>query len=284
MDIFQKTLAQPLVFEGVGIHSGKQEKIICQSALVDQGIIFEHVKRGTRIVVGQAIPVSGDCATVLIEDGWQLSTVEHFLAACAALGIDNLLVLVEGNELPILDGSALQFIEAFQNTGFILFDAVVKRIRPRKKMCIEKGQGSIIIEPHEVDSDTLFLSVSVKDNFLLPDDLLEFEQNVAGESFTKNIAAARTFGRFDQWEYLKQRGLALGAAGDNVVVWKEGNWAPALRWHDEPMRHKVLDCFGDLFLLGGFLSARVTVCNPGHTLHKEVIEYALKNPDLWENF
>ena len=130
----QKTIMHTLVFEGVGIHSGKQEKIICQPALVNQGIVFEHVKMGIRIVVGQTIPVSGDCATVLMEDGWRLSTVEHFLAACAAVGLDNLLVLVEGNELPILDGSALQFIEAFQKAGFILFDAVVKRIRPRKLM------------------------------------------------------------------------------------------------------------------------------------------------------
>ncbi len=280
----QKTIARPLVFEGVGIHSGKQEKIVCQPTSVDRGIVFEQVETGVQIRVGQTIPVSGDCATVLMAHEWRLSTVEHFLAACAAVGLDNLLVLVDGNELPILDGSAACFIEVFNQAGFILFDSPLKKIRPRQKICIEKGQGSIVIEPHASDQDALFLSVSVKNNFLLSDASFDLEQNIESSTFFKEVAAARTFGRFDQWDYLKQRGLALGATRDNVIVWQEGNWLPALRWHDEPMRHKVLDCFGDLFLLGRFLCARVTVCNSGHTLHKEVIEYALKNPDLWENF
>ena len=284
MDILQKTLARALVFEGVGIHSGQQEKIYCQPTLVNQGIIFEHVQTGIQIIVGQTIPVSGDCATVLMEDGWRLSTVEHFLAACAAVGLDNLLVLVEGNELPILDGSAIHFIEAFQNTGFILFDFPIKKMRPRKKICIEKGQGRIVIEPHSADQEALFLSVSVKNNLLLSDASFDLEHRIEGVGFLQEIAAARTFGRFDQWDYLKQRGLALGATRDNVIVWQDGAWLPALRWHDEPMRHKVLDCFGDLFLLGRFLFARIIVCNSGHTLHKELIEYALKNVDVWDYF
>jgi len=217
-------------------------------------------------------------ATSLMKKGVLISTTEHLLSAFIGLGIDNAIVELDNLELPILDGSALPFIELIQQVG------IRKQRRPRKYLKIlrevEMREGNKFISVYPADS----FSVSYSINFphpLIGKETLQVE--LANGSYLRHIAAARTFGSREEEKAMRNMGLIRGASRDNcIVLTRDGIENGPLRFPDEFVRHKVLDLVGDLALLGKPILGRIVADRAGHAMHTALVSRILRDKTLWE--
>lgn len=251
-----------IVIEGVGLHTGQPVKLTIKPAPDKAGIVFFRD--------GQAVPAkidqlrSTDRGTCL--NG--LATVEHFLAAAYGLGVYDLLVDVEGEELPALDGSAIPFAEVLLKAGLAkaLKSAVFLEIdRP---IIVEEERAFIKAAPYH----------GFKVNFVINFKGIgeqSFSIELTKDSFLREIAPARTFGYLEEHEMLKKRGLALGASAENALILGKTGYVNQPRFKDEPVRHKILDLIGDLALLGCPLHAEITAFASGHKLNTELVRRIL---------
>jgi UDP-3-O-[3-hydroxymyristoyl] N-acetylglucosamine deacetylase len=217
-------------------------------------------------------------ATSLMKKGVFISTTEHLLSAFVGLGIDNAIVELDNLELPILDGSALPFVELIQKAG------IRKQRRPRKYLKIlrevEMREGNKFIAVHPADS----YSVSYSINFphpLIGKETLQVE--LANGSYVRKIAAARTFGSREDEKAMRNMGLIRGATRENcIVLTRDGVENGPLRFPDEFVRHKVLDLVGDLALLGRPILGRIVADRAGHAMHTALVSRILRDKTLWE--
>jgi len=217
-------------------------------------------------------------ATSLMKKGVLISTTEHLLSAFIGLGIDNAIVELDNLELPILDGSALPFIELIQKVG------IRKQRRPRKYLKIlrevEMREGNKFISVYPADS----FSVSYSINFphpLIGKETLQVE--LVNGSYLRHIAAARTFGSREEEKAMRNMGLIRGASRDNcIVLTRDGIENGPLRFPDEFVRHKVLDLVGDLALLGKPILGRIVADRAGHAMHTALVSRILRDKTLWE--
>jgi UDP-3-O-[3-hydroxymyristoyl] N-acetylglucosamine deacetylase len=217
-------------------------------------------------------------ATSLMKKGVFISTTEHLLSAFVGLGIDNAIVELDNLELPILDGSALPFVELIQKAG------IRKQRRPRKYLKIlrevEMREGNKFIAVHPADS----YSVSYSINFphpLIGKETLQVE--LANGSYVRKIAAARTFGSREDEKAMRNMGLIRGATRENcIVLTRDGVENGPLRFPDEFVRHKVLDLVGDLALLGKPILGRIVADRAGHAMHTALVSRILRDKTLWE--
>jgi UDP-3-O-[3-hydroxymyristoyl] N-acetylglucosamine deacetylase len=259
----QQTISKPFTLSGLGIHSGQESSIKVSPAPVDSGICFvknnkkvparvEHVKQTRR----------GTCL-----DG--IAVTEHFLAAAYGLGIDNLSVELQGDELPILDGSALPFVEAFEQAGIVQQEALKKPLSTYQPIHLKDGDASLEIRPYNG------FKVDFVVNFPVAGELrLSFSLNKG--DFKKEIAPARTFGYLEEYELLKEQGLAQGASFDNALVLGKDGYLNTPRFDNELVRHKILDLLGDLALLGQPLEAEIKADRSGHKLNIELVRRLAK--------
>jgi UDP-3-O-[3-hydroxymyristoyl] N-acetylglucosamine deacetylase len=278
--ILQRTIKTSAQITGIGLHSGANINMRLRPASADTGIIF-HRREGDRVVVIKAIAdnvVDTRLATVLGRDGLTVSTVEHFLAALAACGIDNLHVDIDGPEIPILDGSASPFVKLIENAGIESLDAARRFIAIRKPISIIEGEKRISIIPSRFFRITFDIAFEHK-----AIALQQYSMKFTTESFQKEIAPARTFGFLHEVEYLKANGLARGGSLENAVVIDDnGVMNPeGLRYHDEFVRHKILDSFGDFSLLGAPMLGHIRAFKAGHDLNAKMVRKLLDNPDHW---
>jgi len=217
-------------------------------------------------------------ATSLMKKGVLISTTEHLLSAFTGLGVDNAIVELDNLELPILDGSALPFVELIQKAG------IRKQRRPRRYMKmlreVEMREGNKFISVYPADS----YSVSYSINF--PHPLIgkeTFQVELANGSYLKKIAAARTFGSREDEKAMRNMGLIRGASRDNcIVLTREGVENGPLRFPDEFVRHKVLDLVGDLALLGKPILGKIVADRAGHAMHTALVSRILRDQSLWE--
>ncbi len=217
-------------------------------------------------------------ATSLMKKGVLISTTEHLLSACIGLGIDNAIIELDNLELPILDGSALPFVELIQKAG------IRKQRRPRKYLKIlrevEMREGNKFIAVHPADS----YSVSYSINF--PHPLIgkeTFQVELSNGSYLRKIAPARTFGSREDEKAMRNMGLIRGASRDNcIVLTRDGIENGPLRFSDEFVRHKVLDLVGDLALLGKPILGRIVADRAGHAMHTALVSRILRDKTLWE--
>jgi UDP-3-O-[3-hydroxymyristoyl] N-acetylglucosamine deacetylase len=217
-------------------------------------------------------------ATSLMKKGVLISTTEHLLSAFTGLGIDNAIVDLDNLELPILDGSALPFVELIQKVG------IRKQRRPRRYLKIlrevECREGNKFISVHPARS----YSVSYSINF--PHPLIgkeTFQVELSNGSYLKNIAAARTFGSREDEKTMRNMGLIRGASRDNcIVLTRDGLENGPLRFPDEFVRHKVLDLVGDLALLGKPILGKIVADRAGHAMHTALVSRILRDKTLWE--
>lgn len=281
-----RTLAAPALFQGVGVHSGATATVRVHPAPAGHGRMF--------LVGGQRIPALADhvvrvdrCTTLGLE-GATVSTVEHLLAAAAGLGLTDLLIEVEGPEMPILDGSALPFAEGFLAAGLRDQGPVAPPLILERPVYAAAGDGVVVALP----ADEPCFECSV----YFPHPLVGLQQvsfRPAEGDFVRDLAPARTFGFWDEVQALLARGLALGGDVSNALVIGAPTHAshgyPGFssppRFPDEPVRHKCLDLVGDLALVGAPVKARVLAVRAGHRLHVEVAkkileEVRLGHPDL----
>lgn len=256
----QRTLARGAVMRGQGLHSGKKSGLIFEPLGPDSGIHFVGVSDSRAVPAHLDYVGSTGYATTIRLGSTQVATVEHVLSALNAYGISNLLIKCEG-EVPVMDGSSVEFCNLFEEVGVANQKGDWHRIVLKEPLCIDAGKASIRIEPadcFEIDYTLDYPHPVGKQRFVFRLD--------DPAAYRDEIAPARTFGFVRDIGMLQRQGLALGGRFDNFVLFgDEGPINDALRFPDEPVRHKVLDAIGDLYLLGRRLQARVIAGMTGHS-------------------
>ncbi len=274
----QNTIARAASIEGIGIHSGQRTTLRLLPAPTGTGVVFRRVDSGVEIPAKVSSVCSLELATTIGRDDVTVSTIEHLMAAVHMARIDNLVVEIDGPEVPILDGSALPYCRLIEAAG-------VRRQRDSrdimvvtKPLHLDLGEGrSATIKPYPG------LSVRYKIDYELPSI---GEQNVFaevnGQSFVKDLASARTFARLVDVEMLRKNGLGLGGQQHNCVVFDEtGPINTELRFANEPVRHKAMDAIGDLALLGRPIWGQIEIQRGGHWVHFKLAEALLQNQECW---
>ena len=278
----QRTTVAPAIIAGVGVHTGDRVRLAVRPAAEGTGIVFVRTDITDR---DNRIPVSGEAVVdarlnTMIENaaGVRLSTIEHLMAAFAALGISNAVIEVDGPELPILDGSALQFVQLLDRAGFRRQSAPVRYIEILEPIRVQDGDKSATLLPcdryemrFEIDCPTPVIGNQVVD-FVVDED-----------TFRTEIMAARTFGFAHEVEALRRAGLARGGSLENAVV-IDGDQIlnpGGLRMEREFVRHKALDAIGDLYVLGAPLLGRYEGVKAGHAINNLLVRELLANPQAW---
>ena len=266
MDIQQKTIRRQVAAEGVGLHSGQPVRLTLSPAAADTGVLF-RAPDGTLIPATIDSVVDGHFATTIGAFGVKVRTIEHLMAATAAMGIDNVVVDVSANELPAMDGSSRPFVELLASAGRVSLPATRRPLVIEEPVRVEDGTRWIQVLPAE----------SYRISYTLDHDHPAIGLQVASyvvteEVFAEQIAPARTYGFLRDMGAMRKNGLALGGSLDNaVVVGKRGVLNDTLRFPDEFVRHKILDLIGDVALLGRPLVGHVIARNGGHALNHQLL-------------
>ena len=278
----QKTTIAPAIIAGVGVHTGDRVRLAVRPAPTGTGIVFVRTDIKDR---DNRIPVSGEAVVdarlnTMIQNaaGVRLSTIEHLMAAFSALGMSNAVVEVDGPELPILDGSALQFVQLLDRAGFRRQEAPVRYIEILEPIRVQEGDKTAALLPcdryemrFEIDFPTPVIGNQVVD-FVVDED-----------TFRAEIMAARTFGFAHEVEALRAAGLARGGSLENCVV-IDGDQilnSGGLRMEREFVKHKALDAIGDLYVLGAPLLGRYEGFKAGHAINNLLVRALLANPQAW---
>ena len=267
----QKTINQDISISGVGLHSGLEANLIIKPAKPNTGIIFKRIDiRDNNIVIPNIFNVSSAvlCTTVSNEHGISVSTIEHLMGALYGTGIDNALIEIDNQEVPILDGSAKIFVEAINNSGIKYSDVPIKVIKIDKKVTFKDGKKAISIEPSKISLDIDF-------ELKYENELIGTQRNSINvyESDLSDIYNSRTFCLYEDVDKLKEMGLGKGGSLDNAVVIKEKKVLNegGLRNDKEFVNHKILDCMGDLYLAGYKIIGNVTCSQGGHKLTNQLL-------------
>jgi len=279
---YQHTVAGPVIFAGIGVHTGAHVRVAVRPAAPDAGIVFVRTDMKDR---DNAIRVSPEAVgqtrlgTVISNAaGASVSTIEHLMAAMSALGIDNATVELDGPEVPILDGSAAPFVRVLDQAGRRRQDALRQYIEVLETVEVVDGDKRAALMP----SDTFEMAFEIQFDSA-PVGRQRVELEVTEESFREELADCRTFGFLKDVEMLRAAGLARGASMENAVV-LDGDRVlnpEGLRRPDEFVRHKALDAVGDLYVLGAPLLARFEGLYAGHGLNNQVVRALAANPRAW---
>jgi len=272
----QRTLRRQISCAGIGLHSGNKVTLTLKPAAADTGIRFRRTDVGVEIPATVQYVTSLQYATVLGRDGATVETVEHLLAALVSSGIDNIVVELTHNEVPIMDGSAAPFLYLVQEAGVKRLSAARKHVKILRPVQITDGDKRIAVYP----SDHFKVSYTISfDHPLLRHQ--SRTERITEQSFADSIAAARTFGFLKEVEWMRQNGLALGGSLENAIVIGDAGVLNALRFEDEFVRHKILDAIGDLALIGYPIIGHVVAHRAGHALHTSLVSQLLLERDAW---
>ena len=277
----QKTLKDIIFIKGVGLHSGLEVKLTIKPSAANTGIVFKRIDlKENNIVIPDVFNVSSAvfCTTISNVHGVSISTLEHLMGAFYGMGIDNALVEIDNEEVPILDGSAKLFVEEIKKVGIETSNEPIKIIKIDKKIEFTDGAKYISIEPSKMSLDIDF-------ELKYENSLIGNQRNTIKvyESDLNEVYNSRTFCLYEDVEKLKDMGLAKGGSLDNAIVVdknkilnKEG-----LRNKKEFVNHKILDCMGDLYLSGYKMIAKVICTQGGHKLTNQLLRKVFQNK---ENF
>ncbi len=265
------------------MHSGAHARLVLSPAPVDTGIVFVRtdVAGDNRIRAHADLTGATQLGTTLRNAaGVEIATVEHLLAACAGLEIDNLIVEVDGPELPILDGSSAPFVQVLLNAGLKAQHVAARAIRILAPIEVRAGAKSAALLP--IEDAHLEMDVTIR----FADPAIGVQRKhvtLSREAFLTEIADARTFGFMAEVEQLRAKGLGRGASLANAVVVQDGRVVnpEGLRFEDEFVRHKLLDAVGDLALVGAPILGRFVADMPGHALNAALVRALLDTPQAW---
>ena len=277
----QKTINKITKFSGIGLHSGKLTNISINPSAPNTGIVFKRVDlKDNNSVYPSFINVSNTSlnTTISNEHGVKISTIEHLMGALFGLGIDNALIEIDNEEVPILDGSAKEFIEKLTLSGLKQSEVPIKIIKIKNKVTYNHGKKSISIEPSKVSLDINF-------ELKYENSLIGNQKNKINvyEDDLKNIFESRTFCLFEDIEKIKKNGLAKGGSLDNAIVVKDNEIlnSEKLRNSKEFVNHKILDCIGDLYTSGYRIIGSINCSQGGHFLTNQLLRKVFENK---ENF
>ncbi len=277
----QKTIKNFLKFTGIGLHSGKNVTMRLYPAPPNTGIIFKRSDlKKNNFIYPNVFNVSSAsyCTKITNEYGISVSTVEHLMAALCGLGVDNLLIDLDSEELPIMDGSAKNFVDNIQNVGFEVSDQPIRIIKINKKVVYSDGEKFISFEPNKISLEIDF-EIKFKQNSILSQRNIK---NIYIDDLN-DMYESRTFCLYEDVEKLKKMGLAQGGSLDNAIVLK-GNEilnSEKLRNEKEFVNHKILDCLGDIYLAGYKMVGKITSSQGGHNVTNLGLRDLLSNN---ENF
>lgn len=279
----QTTLIKPAIFTGIGVHCGKPATVTVLPAAAGAGLSFINRSFPDQpMLLGTVVPEVAMHATVLKCGKWGISTVEHLVAAIALLGIDNAVIEIDGYEVPILDGSALPFVQGLLEAGIVELEAPKHYLMPHETIRLADEQGRWIELSPLVDLQVKKLEIEYVAEFKHPlVGSLEFKGAVTTDSFIRDIAPARTFGFLSQLPYLRAHNLAQGSSLGNTLVIDDEQLMNEPRFEDECVRHKVLDLLGDLALLGKNLVGTVKAFKTSHSFNRLVIKHFIEHSDKW---
>jgi UDP-3-O-[3-hydroxymyristoyl] N-acetylglucosamine deacetylase len=278
--IKQTTLATAVETDGIGLHTAVPVHVRLAPAPPDTGYVFRRTDLG-----GFEIPATVESvahcgyATTLMRTGVMLSTVEHLLSALRGLGVDNVYIEVDNLEIPILDGSAEEFAEMIEKAGVVNQSLARRALLVRERVSFEQGNRRISVEPadhYQIDCLIDFPHPMI--------GIQEFSVALDNGAFSREIAAARTFGFTDEIEALRRANLIRGGSLDNAIVLTPDGMLnkTGLRFRDEFVRHKILDIIGDLALLGMPILGKVVAERSGHIMHAGLMSKLLRVRSAWD--
>ncbi len=277
---YQNTLENQILIKGVGLHTGRVINMRLKPAPRDTGVVFIRTDKGNVEIKAKVnFVVNTTFATNLAFDGVRVGTVEHLLSSLAGLNIDNLYVELDGPEVPIMDGSAVYFIQKMLEAGIAKQAKRVSCVRILKPIVVMDGPRQIAITPYEGTKITYCVHYN---HPIFREQRLSLD--ITGTSFIREIAPARTFGFLRDVRMLRSNGLAKGGSLDNAIVVGEHGIINKgeLRFKDEFVRHKILDTIGDISLLGRPLYGHIVANKPGHSLNIKLLRKILSFTDSWE--
>ena len=275
----QKTIKEPINFNGVGLHSGKNVNITIKPADPNSGIVFKRTDLNSNNLIYPSFAnvTNTSLNTTISNDfGVKVSTIEHLMGALFGLGVDNALIEIDNEEVPILDGSAKEFIKKIITTELKVSKAPIKIIKINKKVEFNDGERTIKIEPSKLSLDIDFE--------------LKYDNSVIGTQRNKinvyeddlnDIFNSGTFCLYEDIEAIKEKGLAKGGSLENAVVVKDDKILneEGLRNSKEFVNHKILDCIGDLYTSGYRIVASITCSQGGHFLTNQLLRKVFDNKD-----
>ncbi|MCY7307468.1 MAG: UDP-3-O-acyl-N-acetylglucosamine deacetylase [Rhodoferax sp.] len=283
----QRTLKSLTRAVGVGLHSGQRVEITLRPAAPDTGIVFRRTDLAAPVEIVMSAGAVSDTrmATTASSGVAKVATVEHLMSACAGLGIDNLIVDITAEEVPILDGSAASFVFLLQSAGIEWQNAARQFIRVKQVVQVTSGQDGDAkwarLEPYhgyKLSFEIVFDHPAVDST----GQRVEFDMGV--HTYSRYIARARTFGFTRDVETMRVNGLALGGGLDNAIVMDDYKIlnSDGLRYDDEFVKHKILDAMGDMYMLGKPLLAAYSAFRSGHELNNRLARELLSRKDAWE--
>jgi UDP-3-O-[3-hydroxymyristoyl] N-acetylglucosamine deacetylase len=275
----QHSVGRPVSCSGIGLHSGEPVSLTIRPAAVDTGIVFRRLDAGAEIRAIWSNTVDSALRSVLSNrEGVTISTIEHLMAALAGSGVDNAIVELDGPEVPILDGSAAPFLAMIDRAGTRPQDAARRAIKVLKPIRVAAGSGTAELIPDhgfsmsfEIDFDTPLIRRQ------------DLTLTIEADTFRSELSRARSFCLYDEIERMKAAGLARGGSLDNALV-IDGDRVMntgGLRYADEPVRHKLLDAVGDLYLAGGPLVGHFRGHRSGHALSRRLLVELFSDPHAW---
>ena len=282
--IRQRTIKQSVQETGIGLHKGEKVTMTLRPAPANTGIVFRRIDLEPYVDIHARANAVGNtmlCTCVNNEDGVSIHTVEHLASALAGLGIVNIIVEVDSNELPIMDGSASPFVFLLQSAGIEELNAPKRFIRITKTVRVEDGDKWAELRPYDgfrvdfrIDFDHPVISQTNQHM------VMDFDSC----SYVKEVSRARTFGFMRDLEYMNANNLALGGSMENAVALDEFRILnpEGLRYDDEFLKHKVLDAVGDLYMGGHSIIGELAAYKTGHGLNNKLLNAVLEQKDCWE--
>jgi UDP-3-O-[3-hydroxymyristoyl] N-acetylglucosamine deacetylase len=287
----QRTIKSLTRAVGVGIHSGQKVEITLRPAAPGTGIVFRRVDLAQPV----DIPVSTTnvcdtrMATTISPNGDpggpKVQTIEHLLSACAGLGLDNLLIDISADEVPVLDGSAASYVFLLQSAGIELQNAPKRFLRVKKPVEVRRGEGKSLMWARLTPHHGYTLSFEIEfDNPAVAATGQQYVFDMGSGQYKREIARARTFGMTKDIELMRSRGLTLGGSMDNAIVVDDYRVlnAEGLRYDDEFVKHKILDAIGDMQVVGHPLLAAYTSFKGGHALNNLLLRELLADESAYE--
>ncbi len=285
--ILQRSIQSSNRAVGVGLHSSERVELTLHPAPPDHGIVFRRtdLPQPVSISLGPQSVVDTRMATTIGVDGARIHTVEHLLSACAGLGLDNLLIEVDAEEIPILDGSASSFVYLLQSAGVVEQPVPRRFVRVRKRVEVRvqdrDGEKWARLDPH----DGFRLDFAIEfDHPAIDQTAQDFSFEFSMPAYVRDIARARTFGFMRDVDALREIGLAQGGSMENAIVMDESRILnqEGLRYDAEFVRHKMLDAIGDLYVIGHPILGAYSAYRSGHAVNNALLRALEADPDAYE--
>lgn len=277
--MYQTTIKKAVELVGIGLHKGSAVKLRLEPLKENSGIVFYRSDVDVAIPLIPANVVDTRMATVIGKDGHVISTIEHMLSAVYAYGIDNLKIIVDADEIPVMDGSSASFCMLLDEAEIQELDSPKKVMKIKKDITVQEGDKYVKLSP----SPDLQYDFTIK----FPHPVIQqqdFVLKFTKQSYRDEISRARTFGFLHEVQYLRSKGLALGGSLENAVVLDEKKVLnpEGLRFSDEFVRHKILDAIGDMALIGMNFVGNYEAMAGSHDLNHKLTLELLKNPENYE--